>query len=410
MQPVPERRLGYLVSQYPTVHHTFILREIRRLRELGWDLTVISIRPSTGGLPAEEAEEQARTQVILSAPPWRIAAAHAMMAARYPAGYVRALWCALRMGRPNLAEAPRRLAYFAEAVVAAAWFVRAGVTHLHSHFSSTIALLASRAAPLTFSATIHGSDEFIDPEGFALREKARAARFVVAISNYGRSQVLRFAGGGQSPRVEVCRLGVDPDTFVPVPKSGSGPVFRLLSVARLTVGKGFSILFEALAQLRARGLTAALTLVGDGPARADLAALASCQGLQDEVTFVGWQDQGAVLDFYRQADAFVLPSFAEGVPVVLMEAMALELPCVTTFVDGIPELVRDDFNGLLVPPADAGALATAIERLMDSEDLRTRLGREARRTVEQQYNLRRNVEQLADIFERYTGTMEETVP
>jgi glycosyltransferase involved in cell wall biosynthesis len=400
-------RLAYLISRYPTTGHSFILREVRRLRALGWDIQTVAIRGPdrpVQRLTEQEAEEHARTLYVTGASWAAVAGVHCAVLLKRPLRYLATLLYALRAGHLDPRALLRRALYFVEAVVAGAWMERQRLPHAHVHFSSTVALLLGRLFPVSWSATIHGPDEFIDPVGFALREKLQAAAFVVAVSHYGRSQLMRFTPPECWDRLEVCRLGIDPEELPPSAGANPQEVFRVMCVARLFPVKGHQVLIEAVHDLRRQGRRLRLTLVGDGPERARLEARAAALGLHEQVVFQGWVNQSQLPALYRECDLFVLASFAEGIPVALMEAMALAVPCVATQVMGVPELIRDGVDGLLVAPADPAGLAEAMARLMDSPGLRQRLAASGRQRVLAGYNLGQNVARLSGIFQRRLAT------
>ena len=405
--PKESLRIGYLVSQYPTATHTFILREIRRLRAAGIDVQTVAVRGSDrplDALPAEEREEASSTSYVLDAGWGRVALQNVRQLLRSPVRYLRGLGRAMSLAGPDARRVIRYLAYWAQAVVAARLFAQRGVSHAHAHFSSTVAqllpLAASHDRPLTWSATIHGPDEFNDVVGFNLAEKAAGARFLVAISRFAASQIMRAADPSSWPRLDVVPLGVDTAQYAlrAAPGERNGRPAELLCVARLAPVKGQLVLLDAVARLRAAGHDVRLRLVGDGPYRPALERAARERGVQDVVVFEGWRTQAEVRALYRSADVFVLPSFAEGVPVVLMEAMALGVPCVATSVNGVPELIRDGRDGLLAPPADADALATAVQRLLADPTLAADLAVSGRLRVLDAYDLDTNVARLAAVF------------
>jgi colanic acid/amylovoran biosynthesis glycosyltransferase len=395
-------RIAYLVSRYPATNHTFILREIAALRSQGFDIRVISIRRADR-IPEEmtdvERSEQQRTFYIL---PIRAGSllAHAVTALRRPAGYLRGLLAALRLAGWNLKKAFLHLAYFAEAVIAGHEIDRVGISHLHAHFTSTVALIAARVFPIGFSISIHGPEEFDDAVGFGLAEKVARSRFICAISSYARSQLMRASAPAHWEKLEICRLGVDPAVFAPGPFRENVERFELICVARLAPVKAQQILIGACARLIASGRKLRLHLVGDGPDRSRLEQYAISIGMQQHVAFEGSLNQDEVIVRYRQSDIFALASFAEGVPVVLMEAMAMELPCVATWVNGVPELIRDQVDGLLVPPAEEEKFTAALDRLMKDPGLRLRLGQSARLRVIERYNLEKNAAYLGEVFRR----------
>jgi colanic acid/amylovoran biosynthesis glycosyltransferase len=247
--------------------------------------------------------------------------------------------------------------------------------------------------------TIHGPDEFNDPAGFLLREKVAAASFVCAISAYGRSQLARVSTSEHWDKIEVAPLGVDAGIFAPRTFRAAPEPLEIACVGRLAPAKAQRVLIGALSRLVRQGRSIRVRFVGDGPDRRVLEKEAAALGLTGRIAFEGSVNHDRVRDIYRETDVFALASFAEGVPVVLMEAMAMEIPCVATWITGIPELIRSELDGLLVPPADEEALACAIARLQDDPALRERLGKAGRLRVIEKYDLGANVRRLAAIFE-----------
>jgi glycosyltransferase involved in cell wall biosynthesis len=278
--------------------------------------------------------------------------------------------------------------------------LRLGLLHLHCHFASTVALFVTVIFPLSYSVTIHGPAEFSDVHGFYLAHKIARAQFVCAISFYGRSQLMKASEPRYWDKLEVNSLGIDCTRFLPPPHRRDRSPFEVLCVATLTPTKGLPVLIDAVDRLVRQGRSIHLRLVGDGPDRRNLESDIAKRGLGGRVTFEGNCNQERVQAFYREADLFALASFAEGIPVVLMEAMAMEVPCVATWITGIPELIRHGVDGWLVPPADEQQLADAIEKLMDDPDLRQKLGRSARIRVQEKYDLERSTGRLAEIYRR----------
>jgi glycosyltransferase involved in cell wall biosynthesis len=403
-------RMAYLISQYPAVSHTFILREVRRLRTLGYEVHVVSINPADrprSAMTNEEQEEAALTYVVKQTSLAVMLSAHVAALCRRPRGYGRGLWTALRLGGLDLRKWLFHLLYFVEAVLLGQWMARKRLTHVHVHFATpaaTVALLAAKIFPVTFSLTVHGPDEFFDAPGYRLAEKITAASFVCCIGSYARSQLMSLVPPTLWAKLVVSPLGVDPSVFVPRPFRSHPDPFEILCVGRLTPVKGQAVLLAACEQLVQAGRQMRLRLVGAGPDRERLEAETVARGLQPYVEFAGAVNQEQIQAFYRCADLFVLPSFAEGIPVVLMEALAMEIPCVTTWITGIPELIRPGQEGLLVVPGDERALTEAIVQLMDDPTLRLRLGRAGRQRVMEQYDLQRNTARLAEIFRQRVGS------
>lgn len=408
----PATPIGYLVSQYPAVNHTFILREIRALRRLGWNIHVISIRKPDrppGKLSPDEAEEQRLTFAVLGTGAGAVIAEQLRMFFTGPLAYLSVLWGAWRLAGGAWGAKWAHTMYFLEAVVAAGYFRRREVTHFHTHFASTVALLTARLSGLPFSVTVHGPDEFNDVIGFHMAEKVTESAFVATISRYASSQVMKASNPAHWHKVHVLPLGVDPGHFTPrvLENTAADRTFELVFVGRLAPAKAQHLLLDAVAQLTAAGRKVHLTLVGEGPSRASLERQIERDNLSAQVTLAGACNQERVLEFYRRTDLFTLASFAEGVPVVLMEAMSMEIPCVSTWITGIPELIRSGEDGLLVPPADVEALAGAIARLMDDPELCRRFGKSGRERVRRNYDLALNAERLGAVMAGYVRARTE---
>ncbi len=399
-------KVAYLLSQYPTIGHTYLLRELQGLRALGFDIPTVSIhapdRTLDAMLPAERDEAE-RTFCVLRAGIGRFLSDHLATAFARPLPYLAAWRLALWMGRFRPAATLRSLVYLTEAVVAGRWIMSQGATHFHTHFSTTVGLLVTKLFPLTMSMTIHGGDEFVNPAGSFLPEKIKAAQFVSTISYYAQSQMMQLVPFAFWDRFEVVPLGVFPEEYKPAPFRESPRPFEVNCVGRLMRFKAQNILLESLHRLRQQGRDVRLHLVGDGPDREALERRIADLGLGDAVVFEGWKNQAEVSELNRKADAFALASFTEGVPVVLMEAMAVRVPCVATRITGIPELIRDGIDGLLVTSSSAQEMADAIARLMDDTELRRRLAEAGQRRVQDKYNIHTNIQLMADVFKRRLG-------
>ena len=401
-------RLAYLVSRYPAVSHTFILREVLQLRERGFDIEVASINSpdrDVDHMTPDEHQEAGATYYVKRHGVVGAIAAH-LWASQRPAAWLRTLLFALGLGGWNLRQKAYAVFYFTEALMLARWMENHGMKHLHVHFASAaanVALILKHFAPIGLSLTVHGPDEFYDAPGQWLPEKIAAADFIICIGAFARSQLMHLSPASQWHKFEICPLGVDPDRYIPVRRPAGERPFTILCVGRLTPAKGQRILIDACRQLHQSGRKLQLVLVGAGPDDADLKAAVACYGLNSIVLFTGALNQTEVHAWYSRADAFALASFAEGIPVVLMEAMASGIPCVSTRITGIPELIRDGDDGLLVTPSDADELATALARLMDDSPLRQYLARSGRARVQAKYNLARNAGRLGRIFETRLG-------
>lgn len=395
-------RLGFLVSRYPAVSHTFILNEVLELRKLGFCLETVSInlpdrKPSD--LPLVEQREAQSTHYIKKEGPLGAVAAALTLLCRRPRAFLSALLFSLRIGNGSAGEALMNVFYFAEAVILGAWLERRNLTHVHVHFgnaASTVAMIAARAYPITFSLTIHGPEEFYEVGRNALKQKIEAASFVRCIGFFARSQLMKVSDPSSWHKYRLTPLGVDVTQFLPRPFRRNPQRWEILCIGRLIPSKGQLILLRALRGLLAEHRNIHCRFVGDGPDRAALTEFATRELPRGSVTFEGAVNADQVLDYLSQADMFVLPSFAEGIPVALMEAMSMEVPCISTMVAGIPELIRHGVDALLVSPSDEFGLGSAISLLMDDEGMRRRLGVAGRERVIARYNLQHNVRILAE--------------
>ena len=407
-------RIAYVCSRYPAVSHTFIQREVAALRALGLEVDTVTIRrPAPADLLSEADRTEARaTFAILPVTPWRLLRVHAGILLRYPGAYLTTLRRAIALAPRGARGLLWQLFYFVEAVLL--WHHGRGrdVAHLHAHFAnvgSDVALLAATLGretgrgPRSWSMTMHGSTEFYDVGAFRLAEKVHDARFVACVSDFTRSQLMLFADPRHWHKLALVRCGVDAEAFTAQARDGDRRPLRVLVVARLVPGKGLSLLLDAVAAVVAGGEDVALEVVGDGPAGEDLRARAQELGLDGRVQWLGAVGQDEIRGHFQRADVFCLPSFAEGVPVVLMEAMAMELPVLTTRIAGVPELVDDGVSGVLVAPARVNELADGLARLAASPELRASMGRAGREAVQADYDAARWARALADLLTDHAG-------
>lgn len=399
-------KLAYLTGEYPRASDTFIQREVAGLRALGHEVLTCSIR-TTGAehlVGPEQREEHTRTFKVLDAMknPVTTLKAHLRWMAS-PGRYLRALGLAWSTAPKGIKGRAYNLIYFLEAGVLAAKLQDAGVTHLHNHIakaSCTVAMLAGALSDIRWSFTIHGPDIFFEPHHWRIDEKAARAAFVACISHFCRSQLMCFADAAHWGRLHIVHCGVDPSRYVS--KSDRSDL-RALFVGRLAGVKGVPILIEAVARLAEKHPHLTLRLVGDGPDREALEAEVQSRGLQDRISFLGSRSQAEVADELAEADVFVLPSFAEGVPVVLMEAMAAEVPVVTTRIAGVPELVEHGVNGVLVPPGHADAFSDALDGLLCDAQARKDLGKAGRAKVLAEYDAAQEAKWLSELIGAYAS-------
>lgn len=383
-------RIAYLTGQYPRATDTFIQREVTALRDAGVHVQTFSIRkpPEGENVGPEQRAERDRTRYILPPSVLNLIAVGFRLKLGSPGRYFRALRLALSTRQPGIKGLIYAMAYLMEAGLIADTMRKEKLTHLHNHFgdsSCTVAMLASELGGFTFSFSLHGPGIFFEPYRWRLDEKLKRALFVSNISHFCRSQAMIFCPPEKWDRLHIIHCGVDPSLFKPATHTGQGT--RLLTVGRMASVKGMPILLEAIKQLQKDHPDLKLMVVGDGPERADFERRAKQLGISDQVEFVGYQSQAEVRERLAEADVFVLPSFAEGVPVVLMEAMAAGVPVVTTRIAGVAELVDHDHSGLLVPPGDTHALANAIDTLLTNPSKRTAFGHAGHQKVSAEFNI-----------------------
>ncbi len=376
-------KIGYILNTYPSPSHSFIRREIAALERRGISIHRMAMRPHDGPLPeAADRAEQARTDYVLEKGGLALVVALIAMFLRSPIRIASALGLALRIGRRSEAGLMRHLVYLLEAAWVARRASEMGLDRLHAHFgtnSAAVAMLAQAMGGPPYSFTVHGPEEFDKPAAISLGIKAERADFVVAISAFGRSQLCRWVPHRAWAHMQVVRCGIEPDAFAdPTPLPASRPLV-LVSVGRFVEQKAQLMLIDAFAEVIKLGVDARLVLIGDGPMRDAIERAVARHGLGRQVRLAGWLDEQGVRNELDRAHALVLPSFAEGLPVVLMEAMAAARPVIATWIAGIPELVRPGRAGWLVPAGDVEALVEAITDLsMTGQDKLVRMGRTAR--------------------------------
>jgi glycosyltransferase involved in cell wall biosynthesis len=404
--------LAYVVQRYPKVSHVFILREVRALRAAGATVDTYSLQRAAPVdlLTEADREEASRTDALRPVAPGALLRSHLRMLRRSPRGYVHTLRTAVAAAPPGAKARVWQVLYFGQAVLLADRLRRHRARHVHAHLANVatdvvwlaVELLRSRGEHWTWSFTMHGPTEFRDVRGFNLARKVAAADAVVCISDFCRSQLMAVSVPDHWPKLRIVHCGVDVDRFVVTDRSARPP-HHLLSVGRLVPEKAQSVLLQAVAELVREGHDVTATIVGDGPERDRLLDQRRRLGLEHRVELPGALGQDDLAVQSARAEIFFLASFDEGVPVVLMEAMARGLPVVGTRIAGIPELIDDGVNGLLVAPGRADLLADAVARLLTDPRLRAELTTSARRTIEDDFNASREAVALSNIFATMSG-------
>ncbi len=394
-RPVGEKVIvAYVMTHYPRHAQTFLFNEVTTVASPRIAIIPMALNsPSTDDVSSvADQQEFERTVYIKSTAPGAILWAVLRCMAAKPRLFFTTVIVALRIGQRDPKSLLWSLFHFVEAVVVKDQAAKRGCQHLHAQFggaTATVALLASRlGTDLTWSFTVHGYHEFTAEKEIALEAKVAAATFVVGVSDHTRSQLMRISDPKYWSKIRTVRCGVD---LVALPFSvrpTADKTVHVVTVGRLSPEKGQLVLVDAVGELVNRGFGNVLRLsfVGDGPSRALLEARVAELGLEDVIHFVGPVAPDAVRGWLEQADVFCLPSFAEGIPVSIMEAFAIGVPVVASAVGGIPELVVDGVTGRLVVPGRPDALADAIEALLDGQQ-RSEMAVAARRRVEQRHDL-----------------------
>jgi len=395
--------VGYVMTHYPRNAQTFISGEIDSVRAAGVDVATFAMNhPDQAELAVPGAQDRAAGTNYLKDRPSGAIGDMLAITLRHPIGMSRVVGAAFKSGGGSARRTIRRLAHLVQAARLARVARAGGIRHLHAHFGlapATIAWFASRimsldGPPVAFSFTIHGFHDFADPAETRLDLKAEAAAAVVCVSDFTRGQLFLNTDPAVWPRAHVIRCGIDLAAWQFAAPARDSATPTIVALGRLSAEKGFGILIESLAQLR----DVKLRLVGDGPERAALMAMVDRLGLADRVTFVGELPPEQVRAELRAADIFCLPSFSEGLPVSIMEAMAAGVPVVATWIAGIPELAQDGVTALTVPPARADALADVLRRLADNPTLGATLAVAARARVAQQHDQAVNGKAMADLL------------
>ncbi len=417
-RPSAERRsqhvaLAYLTTEYPKASHTFIRREILGLERSGQTVLRLAIRASEESIvdPADVAEH-ARTTHFLSEPRLTLLYSSLVALLSRPIAFVRAVAMTLRMARRSDRGFVRHAAYLVEATHLLRISQRERIRHVHVHFgtnAAAVARLAQRLGGPTYSLTIHGPDEFDAPQSLSLPAKIADALFVVAISDYGAAQIRRWVPYEQWRKIHIVHCTVD-DSFFDSAQPIDPTSRTLVCVGRLTAQKGQFVLLDALAQIVQEGTDAQLVLAGDGELRPQIERRIIELELQDRVEITGWIDESEVRRRLLEARALILPSFAEGLPVVIMEAFALGRAVVSTTIAGIPELVAPKENGWLVPAGNVAELASAMRTVLEASAAQLdHMGRIGQERVRQSHRSATELPKLLDLFDHYVRSTSDEV-
>jgi glycosyltransferase involved in cell wall biosynthesis len=406
-------RVAYLLVRFPTLYETYVYNEIYQLSKGGVEIEVFSARAAKGGPVHQRAEEVANLVQVHHSPPISgpVLAANLSFLARSPLKYLRALWWVISTTYRMPLYMGLALALFPKAVYYAGIMRANGIDHVHVHFAwvqQIMAVVAAHLIDVSSSVTLHAFDLYTQKPA-VVRGQLEAATRLITISDYNRRFIADLCPNIARDDIALVRLSLDMDDFLSAHPEETNGTCQLLSVGRLVAKKGYKYLIEACARLRQRGIDFRCSIVGEGPGAESLEALVHEHGLESSVIFTGALAAGDVFRLYQQSDVFALPCVVaqsgdrDGMPTVLIEAMAIGIPVVSTPVTGIPELVTDGETGFLVPERDVPALAEALETLVKDRDLRIRMGQKARERVEMDFDSRRTASQLASVFREAAG-------
>lgn len=394
-------RLAYFTNTYPRATDTFIRREVIGLRQRGFEVLTYSVRKTGSDHDVEEEviQEKKNTQYIL---PFNLIALFFNGIAFFlsnPCVFVKTKLLALKTARPGIKGHFLQVVYFLEAIALAKRLKKDKIEHLHNHLgdnSGNVTMFAAKLAGIPFSISIHGPHIFFDGLYWALDKKTEHAKFIACIGHFCTSQMMLYSDKAHWSKFNIVRCGVDLKQFDYQPPKGKAK--KLVYVGRLSAEKGLPILFDSLTILKQRNIDVELTLLGDGIDRVFLQDLAKSMQIDDRVVFGGFVDQATIASTLRASDMFVLPSFAEGIPVALMEAMAIGIPVIATYVGGVTELVINGETGQVVSPSDPVGFADAIARYVEDANFCTQVSEGAREKVVNEFNIEVQVDKLAELF------------
>lgn len=399
-------KIAYLVNQYPKTSHSFIRREILAIEALGIPIRRFSVRSiSAEVVDVADQQEAEKTRYILDVGAKGLLANLVRVAVTRPAHFWQAARFTWKIGLGSERGVLLNFAYLAEACVLLDWTAKSEITHIHTHFgtnSATVSMLCHLLGGPTYSVTVHGPEEFDKPMAIALTEKIRHAAFIVAVCSFGKSQLYRWCDYKQWAKIQVVHCGVDrmflEHPYVPIPAEP-----RFVCVGRLSEQKGHLMLIEAASQLAAEGRSFKLILVGDGPLRSQIETLITQLKLENHVEITGWATNAQVQQQILAAQVLVAPSFAEGLPVVIMESLALCRPVISTYIAGIPELVQPGKSGWLVPAGAVTDLAEAMRTVLRTPvDQLEQMGKAGAALVAQNHDASVEAMQLIEFFQAST--------
>jgi len=396
-------KIAYLINQYPKVSHSFIRREIIALEKLDLEINRYSIRQINQAdlVDNDDKQELAKTNVILQVGILGLLFNLSLVFFLHPFSWLKTLLLTIKIGFKSHRGILRHFAYFAEASVLWRSLKQEGITHIHAHFgtnSTAVAMLCHNLGNITYSFTVHGPEEFDQPFALSLTEKINQASFVIAISYYEQSQLYRWCSIDNWDKIHVIHCAVD-EAFLAKPLQPIPDTSQLVCVGRLCEQKGQLLLVKAVKILRDQGINFNLILVGDGEMRSTIETLIQESNLETQIKITGWANSQQVQQYILESRGLILPSFAEGLPVVIMESLALARPVISTYVAGIPELVEENQSGWLIYAGCIGSLTVAIKEILQTPlDKLTEMGLNGQKKVKENHNINLEAKKLAELF------------
>ena len=398
-------KIAYLMNQHPYASCTFIRREITALEAQNVVIHRFSIRyPELEITDQGDHQEVGKTTYIIDQGKLSLVLNFLTLLLTRPVRWLKTLQLSLKISRASDRSLAVHLFYLIEACTLLKFLERLQIDHVHCHFATnptTVAMLSQSLGGPQYSFTVHGPHEFDKPEVISLQEKIQRATFVAAISSFTKSQLFRWCSYKHWSKIHIVHCGVD-NLFLSQPYTPLPEATRFVCVGRISEQKGHLILVEAISQLAIEERQFKVVFVGDGPLREKVESIAEHLGLQEHIEITGWATNEQVQQSILNAQVMVVPSFAEGLPVVVMEALALGRPVLATYIAGMAELVEPGLSGWLVPAGSAEYLANAMRTVMDSPmDALTSMGKTGSLRVAQNHNVDIEAAKLNTLFKEY---------
>ena len=400
-------KIAYIMSRFPHLPETFILREMIVLKEMGWDVRPYPLLMQSQTVVHSEAQPWIKSAQSLPWISWGVLFANIRQCISMPKKYLSTLGKILLENMTTPRFLIRALAIFPKAVLMGLTMKAEGIRHIHAHYATHPALVAwviNQLTGIPFSVTVHAHDIFV--EKAMLTVKLKSAAFIVSISFYNKEYLTRFSGKIIGEKIHIVHCGIKPSNYsMRKSKTRENRPFRIVSIGSLQLYKGQSYLLEACKLLLDRGIPLSCQIIGGGELRKSLEKQIKDQQLDEFVELSGPRVQNEVAEFLTKADCYVQPSVImpsgkmEGIPVSIMEALACELPVVASDLSGIPELIRHNETGLLVPQRNAKAIADAVEWVYWHTQQANHLAHAGRKLILREFDLAMNIRRLAELFE-----------